>query len=93
MTASDYTSVHVYGYANGGPQSFETYRIAWCAAVGFRAEDLDFRDCATRGLVKAGLAGVTYARGAHERDLAVSYAHRRALEASRRELAELARLG
>lgn len=59
-------SVYVYGYNNGGPNSYETFRVAW-SAVG-DARELDFRTSEARELRSKGLAGVRYVRGASARD-------------------------
>lgn len=86
-------NVTVHGYRNGGPKSYETFRVAWCAVPGVDARTLDFRCAAECAYVAAGVAGVEYVRGAYARDCAVARATVAALAAARREEREWIRLG
>jgi hypothetical protein len=78
-SAAPSVSVHVHGYRNGGPRSYETFRVSW--AVGRDASTLDFRTREARELVARGLAGVEYARGAWRRGVAEDRARRAAYRA------------
>jgi len=65
-------TLYVHGYGNGGPHSYETFRVAW-SALG-DADKIDMRCREWRALASQGLCGAVMVRGAYARDAAVEHA-------------------